>query len=251
MTRAPRAWRSARRRSSYPCRRPSAGLASPGRTASRSTTPGRRCRKSAAWRRVARVNGAAVPGTGRAARLVDHRELGVEAVVRLVAADVAARPGVEDDRLADVTVLTAGPASTTMPRASLPGMCRVALSPRPNTGTGSPSAAKLVLKFGPEARMLTRTRPASLKAQARRCHFFQVDDLCRRPVPIAMHGQGEHAVREREPDIWLLSQHPFRWSFRARRVRSLWIESHALFSQAISRQTNFGGALCPRLPSHA
>ncbi len=55
------------------------------------------------------------------------------------------------------TVFTDGPASTTMPNASLPGMCRVALSPRPNTGTGSPSAAKLVLKLGPEANTATST----------------------------------------------------------------------------------------------
>ena len=56
---------------------------------------------------------------------------------------------------------TAGPASTTNPSASLPGMCTVAESPRPKTGTGRPRAAKLVLKLGPLARTETRTRPAS------------------------------------------------------------------------------------------
>ncbi len=60
-----------------------------------------------------------------------------------------------------LTLVTARPASTTIPKASLPGTCRLAESPRPKTGTGRPSAAKLVLKFGPVARIATRTRLAS------------------------------------------------------------------------------------------
>ena len=60
-----------------------------------------------------------------------------------------------------LTVETPGPASTTIPRASLPGTCTDAASPFPNTGTGSPSAAKFVLKLGPVARIATRTRFAS------------------------------------------------------------------------------------------
>ena len=60
-----------------------------------------------------------------------------------------------------LTVETPGPASTTIPRASLPGTCTDAVSPFPNTGTGSPSAAKFVLKLGPVARIATRTRFAS------------------------------------------------------------------------------------------
>ena len=60
-----------------------------------------------------------------------------------------------------LTVETPGPASTTIPRASLPGTCTDAVSPFPNTGTGRPSAAKFVLKLGPVARIATRTRFAS------------------------------------------------------------------------------------------
>ena len=60
-----------------------------------------------------------------------------------------------------LTVETPGPASTTIPRASLPGTCTEAVSPFPKTGTGSPRAAKFVLKFGPVARIATRTRFAS------------------------------------------------------------------------------------------
>ncbi|HBG72090.1 MAG TPA: hypothetical protein DDX05_00305 [Deltaproteobacteria bacterium] len=60
-----------------------------------------------------------------------------------------------------LTAETPGPASTTIPRASLPGTCTDAVSPFPNTGTGSPRAAKFVLKLGPVARIATRTRFAS------------------------------------------------------------------------------------------
>src|SRR5512139_1094866 len=61
-----------------------------------------------------------------------------------------------------LTEETPGPASTTIPRASLPGMCTEAGSPFPKTGTGRPSAAKFVLKLGPEASRDTRTRFASV-----------------------------------------------------------------------------------------
>src|SRR5512139_652514 len=57
---------------------------------------------------------------------------------------------------------TPGPASTTIPRASLPGMWTVAGSPFPKTGTGRPRAAKFVLKLGPQARTDTSTRFASV-----------------------------------------------------------------------------------------
>src|SRR5512134_210036 len=60
---------------------------------------------------------------------------------------------------------TPGPASTTIPSPSLPGICTDAGSPFPKTGTGSPRAAKLVLKLGPEASRETRTRFASVGAR--------------------------------------------------------------------------------------